>query len=101
MKTIRITVTKQDIANGKIRSNKRCPVALAVRRACLRRGGWQAGLKHVEIGRQFCYLSDQGEIVLPKRARRFIARFDDKESVKPFSFNLRIPPTIGRQADSK
>lgn len=81
MKTKTIRVTKKDIANGEPGRTRLCPVALAVKRQ------WRP----VEVQKRAIYVcSDDRRISLPITVGRFIMRFDDGKTVKPFSFKIRI-----------
>ncbi len=82
MKTIRVNITKQDIENGVPGTTDSCPVALACRRK-LKRFAVRVGTFNVWLN---------GLVrVLPRKAVTFIVRFDQRKSVKPFSFMLKVP----------
>lgn len=85
MKTIRVRVTQKDIACGKKDNAASCPLAKAVRR--------RLGVRSAEID-GFSADINTGAVTLPlpKRAVRFVNRFDwyGRESVKPFSFALKL-----------
>lgn len=85
MATKLITVTKTGIRKGHQGGINTCPIA----RACI-----AAGLKEVSVGSETVSGYHHGQsfnATLPKRAQRFVERFDDdKKSVKPFSFLLHL-----------
>lgn len=72
-------VTKKDIDQGKRRNCFECPVARAIIR------------KHpgVEVftAYDFIWINDQ-QFCTPPKVAGFIARFDDKQEVKPMKFEL-------------
>lgn len=84
---MKIRVTKKDIKNGVRESFTQCPIAKAVRRAgvCFYQINKGAVILHGET------TSEGGhKIKLPASAKRFIGRFDTRNEVKPFMFNLKI-----------
>lgn len=82
-----VQVTENDIAEGKRYSCYRCPIALAVHRAC-ERAGWHdipeiiVTLTHASCGEHGAFL--------PSAAQRFIADFDRRDKVRPFNFELPL-----------
>ena len=83
--TLKIEVTPRHIARGKRNDLYLCPLAWAIRekgfaRVCVQ-GGW------VLVNTR-CY-------DLPKAAIKFIRRFDNGLTVKPFTFELKRPPPVG------
>lgn len=85
MATKLITVTKTGIRKGHQGDIFSCPIA----RACV-----AVGLKNVTVDGtevEGTYHGETFNATLPKRAQKFVERFDnDKKSVKPFSFLLRL-----------
>lgn len=85
MKTYKIRVTRADIKNGHPQEASDCPVFLAMNRK----------LKNVEaVSGSGATLFDGKyfyEIPMPGNAADWINRFDNDESVKPFSFTLKVP----------
>lgn len=91
MKTsVKIKVTETDIAKGRKKQCKRCPIALAARRAGVIRpevDPWTMSARSKrghDAGWFFCSL--------PKKARHFVERFDDGLEVKPISFVAKFEP---------
>lgn len=78
---MKIHVTKEDIKNGERFDCHRCPIALAATRA---------GLTDVDVD-YLTISANQETHTLPDNAVCFIDRFDDGESVKPFTFILDVP----------
>ena len=71
-----VKVTRKHIEDGKRGSITSCPIALALK---------GMSFKGCEVHEEDWYFAD--EIApLPKEAREFILKFDDKEPVWPFSF---------------
>lgn len=77
---MKINVTKKDIQNGKRCNGIKCPVALAISRKIN---------KKAEVGSVAIYISGK-PIMMPKKVRDFIGKFDSQNKAKPFSFNLEI-----------
>jgi hypothetical protein len=74
-----ISVTLEDIRNGKQGHGFSCPIALALRRA---------GFGRVAVGRSRAEINGRN-VTLPLSARYFIGGFDrHPRYVKPFSFPM-------------
>ena len=89
---MKISVTEQDIKKGFVGECRACPIALAIERATGRVG--------VAVARTYVNL---GEIRatgyhdladLPESARSFIQRFDSRNPVEPFEFELEVQTRI-------
>ena len=78
---MKITVTKKDIQNGRRENPWFCPIARAIKRQCKLTGS------RVSIGARSAAV-DYVNLDIPKSAQKFIDNFDNKKSVKPFSFYL-------------
>jgi len=78
---MRIYVTKADIRNGCPCSAGRCPIALSLIRRFPR--SFISVCPHGVIVEDLC-------IPLPKKAQRFIQKFDHNLTPKPFRFTLPI-----------
>ena len=93
---LRISVTARDIQRGAPLDDRRCPVALALRRQ-LRFPGARAtydSVDHDENNPPFAiYRDSRGSWALPRAVAKFMQRFDDCLPVKPFSFLLARRPT--------
>ena len=76
-----ITVTARDIAMGKPKHPRSCPIALAMRHQTSR---------GVFVDSD-CIFLNEDRFSLPAKARRFIALFDDGFDVSPMSFELEVP----------
>lgn len=89
MKKKQITVTEEDIAYGDRRSYCNCPVARAVKRAFKVGGsGRPVFVRHegVFVGQpddERFWMAD-----LPKSVDRFITRFDEGKTVRPFTIAM-------------
>lgn len=92
-----IEVTQADIDNGVPGNMCRCPVAIAAVRAL---GGDWAGYLAVEekasevlqvsLYASRCALGPYAAYPLPGDAADFVARFDDEDTVVPFTFTARL-----------
>mgnify|MGYP001615771476 CR=1 FL=1 len=82
MKTVRVSVTKRDIAEGVPLDTQMCPVAIAIRRT--------TGVFVVDVT-DYQFQFDSGNVDLPKRVARFVDAFDFGDKVRPFTFTLRVP----------
>ena len=79
-----IEVFQEDIESGFPRDQHSCPIAKALVRT---------GFEDVTVQKQFVWGNLDGgfyEFRLPRRARRFIKRFDGGKTVKPFQFKARL-----------
>ena len=84
---VKVTVTEEDIKNGKKQSRKYCPIGLALSR--------EIGTFDVSVGTdqiQFCIWSveERSSAATPPKAVRFIKMFDDGKTVKPTVFELEF-----------
>lgn len=87
MKTTKtITVTATDIKRGKPHDIYACPVARAARRTFKCAVSVADTLEIYQDGQPSIF---SRSIKLPRKAERFIKRFDESKSVKPFSFLVR------------
>ena len=87
-KKIKVSITKEDIENGKARRCAICPVSLACARAL--------GVKFVSVTNVSLYgfyPKDDFLGNLPIRVQKFIERFDAGKKCDPFTFTLDIVPT--------
>jgi hypothetical protein len=86
---VRIKVTQDDIKQGARDDCIRCPVALALNRACPGRG-------RVTVDNDSFYFDWESEVyVLPKKARDFIFDFDIGRAVRPIAFDIFVEATNG------
>lgn len=77
---MKITVTKKDIKRGTRGDPGHCPIALACKRL---------GLTNIVVGDVSLGGKLNGEYInkrLSRAAQRFVARFDHKKPVNPFTF---------------
>lgn len=89
MSQIKINVVEEDITSGLRRSAQNCPIARAIQRELDRRD--RSGIEVTTS-----YIKVDGKLYkLPKKSQQFVKRFDNKMSVKPFSFMLRENKTKG------
>lgn len=90
-----ITVTAEDIRNGKRRSSAKCPVALAASRAFGQPVGAYGGFLCFDLGN----VTVHRHSILPAEISRWMARFDAGQPeisllvppVEPITFEV-IPP---------
>lgn len=75
MQPIQVSVTAADIAAGRPKSCRECPIALAIRRDDQ---GASVGVS--------CLWSRDAGYNLPPEAMSFIAKFDQGQPVEPFEF---------------
>jgi len=86
IKRVKVTVTKKNCLFGIPQNISGCPIALALKKK---------GFKNIAVDEDQILVSKKGEYFtskVVKAARRFIERFDEGLSVKPFSFNLTLKP---------
>ena len=80
---MKISVTQEHIKNGSRRSNKYCPIALAVKEA-------NPDAKAVFVGVSFMWMRDGAgdahEWNLPAIASKWVSAFDRHQPVAPFEF---------------
>ena len=81
--TITVDVTERDIAIGARRSCEYCPIARALARAV--GGKPSVHSSYARIG--------ESHYNLPPEAAQFVASFDKREPVEPFSFTLSAEDT--------
>jgi hypothetical protein len=83
---MKITVTREDIQNGRRHNPSGCPVGLAIQRAgvpyCCVTGG-AVVMRHEHRGTT--------ALLLPEAVQNWIADFDQARSVEPISFELGLP----------
>jgi hypothetical protein len=94
MKSVRIEVTREDIALGYPGSCRRCPVAIAIGRTLALANEWLSD--NVRLGFDFVNLragSDAAWLAMPTPTKVvcWIADFDATEDGRPFSFDLELP----------
>lgn len=81
--TIKVEVTKEDIANGERENSCKCPVALALSRL-----GTDVSVGNGEIG---FWLGDKYRLIeIPDMVDDFITQFDNGKEVEPFEFTLNV-----------
>lgn len=82
-----ISVTEDDIKNGRRNQCSDCPIALALFRAL----GWEIGINrnYIKISQWYAKIGFVSYL-LPKEASIFVCDFDSKKEVLPFEFNLDI-----------
>ena len=83
LNVVTISVTENDIINGKSKDGCECPVALAMRRA---------GFDEMMVGPTYFYpngVTEPGAHAAPEVVRFFVDDFDAGRLVAPFSFEYR------------
>jgi hypothetical protein len=80
---MKITVTAEDIKNGKPDMPEFCPIALAVKRAGL--------CEHPYVISTYIDCEDGTFYDLPHNASEFITMFDAHKTVQPFEFDIEVP----------
>lgn len=92
---MKITVTQEDIREGARANCLKCPIALALERALkplLELDIWyrvQVNEDNVEITNTGAE-SGRFAALLPEEAEEFIRRFDNRQPVEPFEFELNL-----------
>jgi hypothetical protein len=82
---MRITVTKKHIKRGRPSESDFCPIALALKSVGVKNPNVDADtIDGLRRGTNFTKST-------PDKLARFIARFDDGNPVKPFSFDIALP----------
>jgi hypothetical protein len=103
-KTILVSLTDADLANGVGSDMRWCPIALALKRA--------TGASHVVVERLLCFWELNGRAYqadMPKQAGGFVGRFDAYKMgifkirggdwpLNPFAFELEPRPDPEHQA---
>ena len=84
-----IAITKKDIRNGERNDPQCCPVALAAVRSLPERLSRKASWNPIEVTRG-CLWFGYRNFFLPQEAKDFVARFDNKRKVEPFSFEINV-----------
>lgn len=93
-KRIKVSVTAEDIANGKHGNCSLCPVALAVNRAIGQKfDAVRIGFRNAEFG-----YGDPDERVLPWRAQEFVLDYESGRPVEPFEFEMDVPAWVIQEA---
>lgn len=83
---VKIDVTAKDIKNGIAVDGENCPIGRAVQRV---------GFKGVCVSNdEFEFNFGEFAVNLPKKASKFISKFDAGTKVKPFTFVINIPNNI-------
>lgn len=80
---MRVVVTKEHIAAGRPLSEEHCPIALAIRR--------KPGFSKATVGHHFIFKDNHKaypRFLMPIEVQTFINRFDSKQPVSPFSFDI-------------
>lgn len=78
---MKISITKEEIKEGKPRNGVSCPVALAITKA--------TGIKRISVAGPWAVLNDRVQVNLPHNVYLRILRFDNpKGKMTPFSFDL-------------
>ena len=85
-KAIEVRVTQDHIDQGQKRICSFCPVALAIRDILGKRR-----MRVVKVGGMTVTVGDNDAWSFSPAIQRFIARFDNGETVKPFKFYLVTP----------
>jgi hypothetical protein len=96
---MKIEVIQKDIDKGVRSSFYCCPIAFAFKRAVknnTRYGFFYIGSIHIV----HCLDGKWNRYELPKKAQKFIKRFDDSKPVEPFSFELKKVKAITYHASS-
>ncbi|QEM41480.1 hypothetical protein SEA_FORZA_11 [Gordonia phage Forza] len=92
-----VTVTEDDIREGKKNSPLSCPIALAIRHS-------GPNVEHACVGREDVSVEwapptrasvrPRGEYRMPKEASEFIHRVDNGLAVEPFEFTMTLQPEV-------
>jgi len=87
-KLLKIKVTTEDIIKGRRNSTDRCPIARAAKRVLKKVDGVMGDVIDFKFD---TILQEDNMCILPIKAQRFIAHFDDDKKVKPFTFQVSVP----------
>lgn len=87
-KIIKIKVLAKDIKVGVSEDPKLCPIACAMKRTYGDDPNADIGFLEITIAGKRCIY------VTPKKAEKFMNRFDDHKAVKPFSFSAKLEPEL-------
>ncbi len=79
---MKITVTAEHIAKGKIKACRECPVALAIRECFPDTEDF-----YIVVGNTFVNIHRK-EYILPEEVSMYIRAFDAGKSILPFEFEL-------------
>lgn len=87
MNTVNFSLTQEHINNGKPGNPDKCPVALCIKE--------KLEENNVVIGldgdmRANCFIN-LVPVFLPYFVQKFVDNFDDRKSVRPIDFSLKIP----------
>lgn len=90
---MKICVTAKHIKKGKRNEGHSCPIALAIREEldCAIKAAKKLGKEDtfkVDVGGAEIYIGNDSYII-PEKACKFIEKFDDGGTVKPFSFTFK------------
>lgn len=88
-----IRVQNRHISGGVGATPTACPIALAMRE--------QLSVREACVGGRFFWLTDSfgymtPDLELPVSAQRFVSKFDNAETVKPFEFRVEVPTEVVR-----
>jgi hypothetical protein len=86
---MRISVTKEHVDNGKVKDSQSCMIADAIKQACPKAQYIMVDLQSIRFTdkakrKRYIYLT-------PAVAQHNLIRFDQGDSVKPFTFSLTTP----------
>lgn len=84
-----INVTRKDIADGVRSDCQKCPISKAINRVL--NSGFKAEVFLFETEFYDANENKIDAVLNPDPAREFIVRFDNKDKLKPFSFEMEIP----------
>lgn len=89
---VKINVTQDDIDKGQINNCNLCPIALAIKRI-LKINSYNTIFVSsvIKLLRYWNMEIQKYEVISPRSVKRFIQRFDQGKSVKPFNFFLTVP----------
>ncbi len=86
---MKITVTNDDIDQGRKRDPNNCAVALALRRA---------GVAHFGVtGMLVCIAEGPASVMLPANVQEWIMEFDRGLTVGPIEFELSLPDSMEKK----
>lgn len=83
---VTVNVTQTDINEGLVGSCESCPISLAASRVIDPAIDHWTGVNHLHVKRA-AHMS----FVMPLEARLFRLRFDNRVSVRPFTFEMDLP----------
>lgn len=91
----RIRITGSDIKKGTVGDSHSCPIALACERQFKTLTGFN--VNDSLVGAECRSTGDSYEADMPAKGSRFVNRFDEEKTVKPFDLTLTFKKSEGSE----